>query len=136
MIPREWKEAEMATWEQRRQQRMEKLKAAVEAEGGIKTYDMGELRDAAGWGKLGNRVVIDIANLLAAHGLGYLPATRALPTDQDRMVRVYVERSPVGKIIEAVLSPSQQGDKRLREAASSDAEQVLEAVRTLVCETT
>ena len=124
----------MATWEQRRQQSMEKIKATVDAEGGIKTYAMRDLRDAGGWGKLGNRVVVDIANLLEEHGLGYLPATRALPTDQDRIVRLYVERSPVGRIIGAVLKPSDQGDQRLREAASNDGAEVLEAVRALVCE--
>jgi|SRR6266536_552238 len=124
----------MATWDEKRQQQMEKIKAAVEADGGIKSYDMGDLRDAAGWGKLGNRNVVDIANLLANHGLGHLPATRTLPTDQNELVRLYVERSPLGRIVQAVLSPSRQGDERLRQAASNDAAEVLDAIKTLVCE--
>ena len=113
---------------------MEKIKAEIEAAGCIKRYEMWRLRDAAGWGKLGSRVVVDIANELEANGIGYLPANQTLPTDQNRVVSLYIKSSPLGRLVQAVLEPSKNGDERLREAGSSDAAQVVERIRSLVCQ--
>lgn len=111
---------------------MEKLKAECLAEGGIKVLSMWRLRDAAGWSKLGSNVIIDIANLMEAHGLRRLPAG-SLPTDQYMTVRLYVEDSSVGRLIDAVLHPSKSGDDKLRQAGNNDAVEILDHIRDLVC---
>lgn len=115
-----------------RREAMEKIKQDCLNDGGIKVFLMWKLRDAAGWSKLGSNVIIDIANLLEAHGLRQLPA-RSLPTYQDASVRLYVEGSPVGRLIESVLNPSNAGDEKLRQAANNDAVEILDHIRDLVC---
>lgn len=121
------------TWDSKRRKSMETLLAEIDADGGLKVLPMWQLRDAAGWDKLGARVVVDIANLLGQYGMATLPASEQLPLTQTESVRVYSQRSRVGNLIEAVLQPSGKGDQVLREASTSDAGDVLDRIRTLVC---
>jgi hypothetical protein len=120
-------------WDSKRKKNMEALLGELEADGGLKVLPMLRLRDAAGWDKLGARVVVDISNLLGQYGMATLPAGEQLPVSQTENVRVYSQRSKLGSIIEAVLQPSGKGDQILREAATSDAGDVLDRIRTLVC---
>src|SRR5262245_55581606 len=104
------------SWERARKKNMQELRGEVEEEGNIKVVPMWQLRDAAGWDKLGRHVVSDIAALLHEHGMGTLPAGESLPLAQSSSVRVYVQRSRVGELVEAVTNPSGRGDAVLREA--------------------
>jgi hypothetical protein len=112
------------------------LHAEIESEGGIKVLPAWRIRDAAGWTKLGVNVIVDIANQLREQELGTLPVNRPLPTNQYAEVRVYSKTSQLGKIVDAVISPSARGDQLLRELASDDANDaiaVLDRVRQIVC---
>jgi hypothetical protein len=111
------------------------LKKEIETDGDIKVVYAWQLRDAAGWAKLGPNVIVDIANQLEANDLGTLPRGERLPLNQNAPVRVYVKSSRLGNVIEAVLSPSAKGDDLLREVCSdsNDAAAVLERVRSIVC---
>jgi hypothetical protein len=112
------------------------LRAEIESEGGIKVLPAWRIRDAAGWAKLGVNVIVDIANQLQEHDLGTLPVGRPLPTNQYAEVRIYSKASQLGKVVDAVISPSAKGDQMLREIASDDANDaiaVLDRVRQIVC---
>ena len=119
---------------ERKRKKLQELRQNVEADGFVRPFPMWKLRDACGYGRLGVHVVQDIAARLRAVGLGYLPAGRDLPRDQYATVHLYLRDSPVGEVVEAVLHPSEAGDARLREAAGSDAAEILQQIRALVCE--
>lgn len=124
----------VSEWDKRRKRSMEALLSDVMDEGGISVMQMSRLRDSAGWDKLGVNVVADIAKLLDQHGMGTLPVDAPLPLSQGSHVRVYSKGSRIGAIVDAVMNPSGQGDKVLREAGVNDAEDVLARVRMLVGE--
>lgn len=121
-----------STWDKQRKQAMQNLFQEVEDEGGITVVAMWQLRDAAGWDKLGVNVVADIAALLDQHGMGTLPTHETLPLSRNSSVRVYSKGSRVGDLVEAVARPSGQGDRVLRAAGTNDADDVLDRIRTLV----
>jgi len=115
----------------------EELRREIDAEGGIKVIEAWRLRDLAGWAKLGVNVIVDIANQLRDHDFDTLPVGKALPTNQYEDVRIYTKGSRLGKVVEAIMSPTAKGDQLLREICSSDdandAIAVLDRVRQLVC---
>ena len=110
-----------------------KLREEIEAQGGIALLPMWKIRDAARWDRLGVNVVKDIASKMRRSGLATLPAMDVLPYTQYAMVRVYVTEGRLADVISAVLDPSNEGDKLLREIGGDDASDVLKAVRELVC---
>jgi hypothetical protein len=117
------------------EQSWSELRADIAAEGDISVVYAWQLRDAAGWAKLGPNVIVDIANQLELNDLGTLPRGGRLPLSQNEGVRVYLKDSRLGQVVEAVLSPSAKGDDLLREIGSnsSDAAVVLDRIRTIVC---
>jgi len=110
---------------------MSDIKATVEAEGGVASFPMAEVRDAYGAGRLGVHVRSGISKALSGMGLGHYP--NDLPDSQTAKVRIYKLGSPIADLVDAVLTPGREGDERLRETASGDAEKVLSEVRELVC---
>lgn len=109
------------------------LREEVKANGGIRSYSMGQLRDLSGWKKLGSTVRQEIAKELAGHGLKHWPAT--LPDYQEQQVRLYVTGSDADDLISAVLDPSPGpgSDARiLSRLGGTDAEEVLARIRALV----
>lgn len=87
------------------------IKQAVEGNGNVKTFTMGQLRDAYGAGKLGINVRAEISSALAGIGLGTVPPE--LPAYQESPVRVYKYGTPVGDLISTVLSPGEANDEKL-----------------------
>lgn len=110
----------------------EDLKDAVKANDGLYEVTMGDLKAIQGAGRLGVRVRTDISRELSAHGLGHLPPE--LPAYQDQSVRLYLLGSPVDDVVRAVLRPCDQGDRILRDLATSEAQEKLRMVRDLVCD--
>ena len=88
----------------------------VREHGGVLSVNMGQLRDAVGAGKLGSNVVAEISNGLRERGIRHYP--EKLPTYQHEVVRLYEAGSHVGRLVEAVLTPGQEGDDVLRAATS------------------
>lgn len=109
---------------------MEQLKKRIARHQGLAQVSMRWLREAAGWEKLGKHVVADIATQLLNHRIGYLGE---LGLSQDLTVRVYDMDHPIGELIAAVRTPTPKGDDRLREAASNDAAEILNRIRSMVC---
>lgn len=110
----------------------EELRKAVEANGGLMVVTMYDLREAHGAAKLGVHVRREISGGLAAVGLGHFP--HELPSYQEEKVRVFRRGTPIADLVDAVLSPSDFGDERLREAGGNQATEILKEIRQLVCE--
>ena len=108
------------------------LGALVASEGGVLSCTMEELREMEGAGRLGVHVRSAISRTLAGAGLGHIP--RELPTYQHQEVRIYRLGSPMEDIVNAVLSPSDAGDQKLRDAVDADKQEVLNQIRSLVCD--
>ena len=111
------------------------IRAAVENNGNVKTFTMEELRNACGAAKLGVHVRNTIASTLAGMGLGHVPVM--LPTYQEELVRIYKRGTPVGDLIETVLTPGGQSDAKLAEQFAGggvDYAAIVQKVRELVAE--
>ena len=89
------------------------VKTKVESAGGVVTVTMEELRDASGAGKLGVHVRGEISRTLASMGFGHVPTE--LPSYQQELVRIYKRGTPIGDLIETVLTPGGQNDQKLSE---------------------
>jgi hypothetical protein len=117
---------------------MEELKEQA-SEGQIEVVTLQQLREALGYKKLGPRVLSDVSQKLAGQGLGYFPRYVIDDNDLPRAweeVRIYLKDSPVGKVIQAVLDPTETGDQYLLEASGSDnsAAEILDRIRALLGE--
>ena len=107
------------------------LRSAVESNDGLVVTTMEKLRDIKGAGRLGKHVRDAISKDLASNGLGHLPPV--LPEYQERPVRVYSLGSNISDVVNAVYSPSADGDQLLREVGSSKAQTLVQQMRELVC---
>ncbi len=117
----------MSSWDE--------IKKRVEANDNVITLQMVELRDAAGRDKLGVNVRSEISSIIAGMGLGHVP--KELPSYQHESVRLYKRGTPIGDLIETVLTPGEQNDRKLREQFSSssiDYAKIIEQIRELVSE--
>lgn len=110
--------------------RLEDIRDAVEENGGVLTLSMEELRDAHGAERLGVNVRSAITSRLRKLGLNHQPYV--LPAYQEDTIRLYLADSAVAKLLQAVSHTGPRWDKVLREAANSDASEVLHKVRELV----
>ena len=111
----------------------DKIKEQVEKNGNVRTFTMDVLRNAHGSSKLGVNVRADISHILAGIGLGHVP--QELPSYQHEQVRLYKRGTPVGQIIESVLSPGEQNDTTLSERfgnQSPDYAVIIAKIRELV----
>ncbi len=111
------------------------IKQAVEKNGNVATFTMEQLRDAHGSLKLGVNVRAEISSHLAGMGLGHVP--QELPSYQHEQVRVYKHGTPVGDLIDSVLTPGQQNDSKLVNRVSDkaiDYAAIIEQIRELVSE--
>jgi len=95
----------MANWDE--------IKAKVEKNNNVLTLTMNELRTATGKEKLGVHVRKEIGNSLISKGLNHIP--QELPSHQHELVRLYKRGTPIGDLIDTVLSPGEQDDWKLKE---------------------
>lgn len=93
------------------------IEAKVDAAGGILAITMEEIRDAAGYSKLGVNVVHEMSQGLKGVGLDHAPMT--LPTSSWATVLVFRQDSEANRVIQAVLRPSEGGADVIREATGS-----------------
>lgn len=112
-------------------QDLQEIKNRVEAEGGVATFKMLDVRDAHGAGRLGVHVRSSISKSLLGMGLGHFPPE--LPDWQEDQVRIYKLGSPAADLIGAVLKPGSEGDELIRSAISGDAQGILDQVREIIC---
>lgn len=108
------------------------LRKQVEADDGLYTTTMEELRDIHKAGRLGQHVRAAISQSLESNGMGHIP--EELPSYQGEPVRVYRLGTPLADAVKAVLSPTEDGDRVLRQIATSEAADVIKKIRQLVCE--
>src|SRR5262245_12125386 len=90
---------------QKRFESFEELASLVDRNRGVYTVSMEELRDAAGFGKLGKHIRTGISDKLRGLGLDHMPDE--LPSYQEDSARIYRKGSPVGKLIEAAMKVGQ-----------------------------
>lgn len=86
----------------------DELSQRVERNGDILSMTMRELRDMAENDRLGSNVVKDIALSLTKMALGHIP--QVLPRQQNDLVRLYKRGTPIGTIIDSILTPSEEKD--------------------------
>ena len=113
----------------------DEIKAAVEKNGNVLTVTMETLRDANGAGKLGSHIREAISKALAGMGLGHIPAE--LPAYQHEPVRLYKHGTPVGELIDKVLTPGQQNDSYISEHMgenSPDYAAIVQKIKELVAD--
>jgi hypothetical protein len=110
----------------------EEVSDFVDKNDGIATFEMWQLRDAHGAGKLGINVVANISEELEKRGLGHQP--RSLPQNQNESARVYRRGSTVGKIMEATRKVDAEADRFLRAISANDAADTLKKIKELVCD--
>lgn len=89
---------------------------ALEDCGGVSRIRMWQLRVANGNDRLGVNVVADIARQLRRRNIGCIPTL----TNQKHWdeVRIYLRRSSIGQLIEAIHSMTDEADETLQAAAS------------------
>jgi hypothetical protein len=118
----------------RHPQSYEEVLERVVKSGGVRSWEMGVLRDVHKAGKLGNIVVENISKELDQRGLGHYP--NPLPVNQEEGARIYKRGTPVGDVIHAVLSRpvDQKTDKLLREIGANRADDILKKIKELVCD--
>ena len=104
---------------------------AIDDNDGILMVTQELLRNAHGAERNGRHVREAIQKELASRGIGSLPED--LPVYQHEAVRLYRLGSPTAAVISAVLHPSEAGDATLRQTTGSDAIDILNQVRELVC---
>lgn len=114
----------------------DELRALVERRGGVHRISMGDLRDINGAGKLGIHVVSEIKRSLTRKGLSILlPAgTTDVPRYQEEYVVLYLTQSKVGEIIEAVQQADSGAVKLLKDLASDNSAEKLQAIRDILDE--
>jgi hypothetical protein len=109
------------------------IKKSVEKNGNVTTVTMQQLRDAHGSEKLGVNVRAEISSTLAGMGLGHVP--QDLPSYQHEQVRVYKHGTPIGDLIDTVLTPGQQNDSKLTHQVGDtgvDYAVIIQKIRDLV----
>lgn len=113
----------------------EQIKDEVDNNGGIITIEAWRLRDAAGAGRLTQRINVNISDGLRQRGLGHVPfRAEDLPTYQNGQVRVFDSTTAVGKVIQAAHETGENNDEILRESVDGGAANILEQVRVLVAD--
>ena len=113
----------------------DKIKEDVEKNGNVHTFTMEVLRNVHGATRLGMNVVEEISQTLAGIGLAHVP--EHLPNYQHEQVRLYKRGTPVGQLIDSVLTPGEQNDKSLVErfgSAGPDYAAMVQKVRDIVGE--
>ena len=110
--------------------KFDEIKDQVKTDNGVRAYRMEILREAAGYGKLGKFVVVEISDHLRRRGLGHAPAP--LPADSWATVLVYELGSDIEKLVHAVTEPSDEGAAFVRSLANQDAAQALTQIRALL----
>ena len=111
------------------------IKEQVEKNGNVCTFSMNTLKEAHGAGRLGVNVRAEISQTLAGIGLKHVPTE--LPSSQNEQVRIYKLGTPVGHLIETVLSPGEQNDKALVDRVGTqgpDLAAIIQKIRELVGE--
>jgi hypothetical protein len=77
----------------------------------------------------------EISSALAGMGLGHIP--QELPSYQNEPVRVYKHGTPIGELIDLVLTPGQTNDSKLTAQVGSEAidhAAIVQKIRELVNE--
>lgn len=101
----------------------------------IYVSNLGELRSAIGYDRLGKYVLDELANSLEGEGLGYFPVATIEANPEPRQsqeVRLYRRGKGIGRLIQAVTTPTPAGDRLLRET-SDDGDDIVRKIRALVC---
>ena len=109
---------------------LEQIKEAVADHGGVLTLNMGELRDAYGADRLGSHIREGIEGEFGELGLAHRP--RRLTNCQEDTVRLYLPKSPVGKLLEAASRRGESSDNVLRRLANGEAERKLRQMTELL----
>lgn len=108
------------------------LQDEVAANGDLLCVELQLLRGLTNKSKLGRWVAQEIARSLTDRGLGYWPR-EILDVGEDlratQQIRIYQRGSGVGRLIDAVLDPGEQGDERLRKAGKEESSTELETLK-------
>lgn len=113
---------------------MQEIANAIPEES-LLVVSLGQLRQAAGYERLGRGVLDELSTQLRGQGVDYFPAStvddnpQPRATDEIRLVRI---ADQIGKIVKAVQEPTEAGDEILKNVSSNEAASILQKVKLLV----
>lgn len=110
--------------------KIETLKEELEENEGVLTVQMSKVRDACGYERLRENVVLAISETLELTGIGHVP--KRLPMDQNAQVRIYLRKSIAGRVIDAALKPGSRNDDKLRELSAGGAQEKLDSIKEIL----
>ena len=90
----------------------------LERQNGVATYQLKELKDLVGIGRLGHRIRGQMQDALDRADIGYFPDP--LPASDAESVRLYSLGSKVARLIMAVVTLDDENDKKLVKFASGN----------------
>lgn len=110
------------------------LAQQVDANQGMESFTMRQIREACSFQRLTPGVNQQISDRLAQNGLGHLPLyADVLPLSQEAEVWLYSKASQVGQVIETgILNPTNKGVRRLLSLVNDDANETLDRMRALL----
>jgi hypothetical protein len=114
----------------RKYKSLAEIASAVDAQDGLMTLFMWQVRDAHGAGRLGVNVCTEIASEFEELGIRHNPSK--IPSEQGTMIRLWRAKSAVDKLIRAARKVGYEYDEELRSAAAGEARSVLAKVAALV----
>ncbi len=102
--------------------KLESLKKEILAAGGMTSNcNMIGLYTACGFARLGKHVPGTVSQRLRAAGIGHIPTT--LP-QKHTQIRAYLIASPIGQLIESVLTPDIEKDEELLSLVAGAAKKI------------
>lgn len=110
--------------------KLEDLPEILDQNAGVMSVNMVDLRNAIGAGRLGIHVRREISEDLQELRIGHVP--EELPDSQWDVIRLYDVDSEAGKLIQAVLTVGEKGDRRIRQTATGDSDRMLGQIRALL----
>lgn len=108
----------------------DQLNEIVDQNDGVVTVQMYHLRQAHDADRLGSLVRENISKRLQSKGLAHYPDE--LPSSQHDMARIYRLGTPVGDLIQAVLTPGEGHDETIRKAVSAEAQKALARIKEAI----
>jgi len=100
---------------------------------GVATFELRELKDLVGIGRLGHRIREQMQDALDRQDIGYFP--NPLPASDTQRVRLYRLGSRVARLITAVITLDEENDAKLIKfangSAPADASDERDAIRKI-----
>jgi hypothetical protein len=108
----------------------EELAERIEEEGGMATIRMETLRTLNDSERLGVNVVDTISEKLSDEGISHQP--ESLPTDKNRIVLLYQNRTVLAKVLKHLSDIQPDSDVKIRKLTEDNAKEQIAKIRRIL----